>query len=163
MTEFERFDRNARSRGVLIDTNLFVLFIVGSVQRDRISSFKRTQAYTPADWDLLTGLIEQIPRRYVVAHVLAEVSSLTDMKGSDLATARQFLRRTISLMEEVPVPSIAACESPIDPQLGLTDAAISYAVRQCGCSVLTNDSALYLALSREGASVVRFDDLRELL
>src|SRR5579883_2034642 len=107
MTEFERFDRNTWSRGVLIDTNLFVLFIVGSVERDRISRFKRTQAYTPADWDLLTGLIGQIPRRYVVAHVLAEVSSLTDMKGADLATARQILRRTISLMEEIPVPSLA--------------------------------------------------------
>jgi len=27
MTEFERFDRNARSRGVIIDTNLLVLLI----------------------------------------------------------------------------------------------------------------------------------------
>jgi hypothetical protein len=58
MTEFERFDRNARSRGILIDTNLFVLLIVGSGNRQRISQFKRTRRYTPEDWDLLTGLAE---------------------------------------------------------------------------------------------------------
>ena len=71
MSDLERFDRNARSQGILIDTNLFVLLIVGSVNRDRIPRFKRTSSYKPADWDLLTGILEQIPRRYAVPHVLA--------------------------------------------------------------------------------------------
>jgi hypothetical protein len=66
MTEFDRFDQNARARGILIDTNLVVLLIVGSVNRDRIALFRRTRQYTPADWDLLTGILEQVPRRYAI-------------------------------------------------------------------------------------------------
>lgn len=55
MTDLERFDQNARSNGVLVDTNLLVLLIVGAVNRERISRFKRTNHYTcglgPSQWD----------------------------------------------------------------------------------------------------------------
>lgn len=163
MADFERFDRNARSRGVLIDTNLLVLLVVGSVNRDRIPRFKRTRSYTPADWDLLTGILEQIPRRYSTAHILAEVSTLTDLKGPELEIAREILHNAISLMEELPIASLDACASAYYRRLGLTDAAIGLAAKQRGCSVVTNDSDLYLALLEEGASVLKFDDLREML
>lgn len=56
MTDFERFDQNARTRGILIDTNLLVLLLVGAVNRDRIPKFKRTRGYTADDWDLPTGI-----------------------------------------------------------------------------------------------------------
>ncbi len=84
MTPFEDFDRNARITGILVDTNLLVLLIVGSVNRERVSQFKRTSDYSPADWDLLIGILEQISRRYTLPHVLAEVSTLTDLKGAEL-------------------------------------------------------------------------------
>ena len=163
MTDFDRFDRNARSRGVLIDTNLLVLLVVGSVNRDRIPRFKRTSKYTPADWDLLTEILEQIPRRYSIAHILAEVSTLTDLKGPELEIARGILHNAISLMEELSIASLDACGLSYYRRLGLTDAAIGLAVKQRGCSVITNDSGLYLALSEEGVSVLRFDDLRDML
>jgi len=163
MTAFERFDRNARSNGILIDTNLLVLLVVGSVNRDRIPRFKRTSSYTPADWDLLTGILEQIPRRYSIAHVLAEVSTLTDLKGPYLEIAREILRNAISLLEELPIASRDACASTYYRRLGLTDAAIGFVAKQRGCSVVTNDSGLYAALLEEGVPVLRFDDLREML
>jgi len=163
MTAFERFDQNARSNGILIDTNLLVLLVVGSVNRDRIPRFKRTSNYTPADWDLLMGILEQIPRRYSIAHVLAEVSSLTDLKGPELEIAREILHKAISLLEELPIASLDACGFTWYRWLGLTDAAIGLAAKQRGCSVVTNDSALHIALLEEGVSVLKFDDLREML
>ncbi|MSV29912.1 MAG: hypothetical protein EXQ52_14380 [Bryobacterales bacterium] len=98
MTDFERFDQNVRSRGVLIDTNLFVLLIAGFVNRDRIAKFKRIANYTPADWDLLVSLPEPIPLRYALPHVLAALSILTDMKGPKncrFRVDRHACRRTI--------------------------------------------------------------------
>jgi rRNA-processing protein FCF1 len=163
MTDFERFDQNARTRGILIDTNLLVLLVVGAVNRDRIPQFKRTSGYTADDWDLLTGILEQIPRRYSIAHILAEVSALTDLKGPELNIAREILYNAISLTEELPIASIEACESEYYRRLGLTDAAIGLAARLKGCSVVTNDSKLYLALLEDGASVLKFDDLRAML
>ena len=40
------FDSRA---GLLIDTNLLVLFVVGGVNRDRIESFKRTRQYSKTE------------------------------------------------------------------------------------------------------------------
>ncbi len=163
MTDYERFGRDARSRGVLIDTNLLVLLIVGLVNRDRIPQFKRTSHFSAKDWNVLAAMLDHIPRRYCVAHILAEVSTLTDMPGPERFLARGVLHRTISGLEEVPIASLDACKSPYYRRLGLTDAAIVLIAQQRGCSVVTNDSALYLALMEEGASAINFDDLRNLL
>jgi predicted nucleic acid-binding protein len=162
MTQFDDFERNARTNGILVDTNLLVLLIVGSVNRDRISHFKRTTGYLP-DWDLLTGMLEQIAQRFTLPHVLAEVSALTDMRGPELVNARITLCNVISLMQELTIASLDVCASPLYLRLGLTDAAIAAAARQQRCSVLTNDGALYAALSADGSHAALFDDLRKLL
>lgn len=163
MTEFDRFDQNARAKGILIDTNLIVLLVVGSVNRDRIPLFKRTSGYTSADWDLLTGILEQIPLRYAIPHILSEVSSLIDLKGQKREIARDILHKWILLIQELPVSSLDACLSPYYQRLGLTDAALGLAAKEQGCSVMTSDSDLYVALSAEGTPVVKFDHLREQL
>jgi predicted nucleic acid-binding protein len=163
MTDFADFDRNARRNGVLVDTNLLVLLIVGSVNRERVSQFKRTSDYSSADWDLLTGILEQISQRYTLPHVLAEVSTLTDLKGQDLATARAILHNLIGTMDELNIRSVEACANALYVRLGLTDAAISAAAKIRGCSVLTNDSVLFAALAAEGSSVPMFDHFRHFL
>jgi hypothetical protein len=52
MAKLDDCGRNARANGLLVDTNLLVLLIVGLVNRDRISRFKRTTGYSSADSDL---------------------------------------------------------------------------------------------------------------
>ncbi len=163
MTDQGDFSQNARENGLLIDTNLLVLLIVGSVNRDRISRFKRTTSYSSADWDLLSGILEQISRRYTLPHVLAEVSTLTDLKGPELEVAREVLLRLIKQLRELQITSADACATPLYQRLGLTDAAIAEAARLHRCSVLTNDSGLYAALANEGSSVAMFDHLRDWL
>jgi rRNA-processing protein FCF1 len=163
MTSFEDFDRNARINGILVDTNLLVLLIVGSVNRERVSQFKRTSDYSPADWDPLIGILEQISRRYTLPHVLAEVSTLTDLKGTELEAARAIFRNLIATMSELDVRSAEACANVLFVRLGLTDSAIAVAAKVRGCSVLTNDAALYSALAAEGFYVAMFNHFRQLL
>ena len=163
MTDWERFERNACSRGVLIDTNLLVLLVVGFVNLDRIRHFKRTCNFHSEDWELLTKILERLPLRFTSAHILAEVSNLTDLGGFEQEDARDVLHHAISLMVELPASSLEACRSRYYRRLGLTDAVIVSIANQRGCPVLTSDSGLYLALSEQSASVVNFDDLRKLL
>ena len=138
MTDLDDLDRNARANGLLIDTNLLVLLVVGSVNRDRISRFKRTTGYSSADWDLLIGILEQISRRYTLPHVLAEVSTLTDLKGPELEVARIVLLKLIGELREISINSADACATSLYIRFGLTDAAIAEAARRLRCSVLTN-------------------------
>ena len=46
-----------QSKGVLVDTNLLVLYLVGKVNKNRILNFKRTQKYTVEDFELLERAI----------------------------------------------------------------------------------------------------------
>ena len=90
---------------LLVDTNLLVLFVVGEVNPSRIETFKRTHQYTRADYDLLRRVLQRFKRLYTVAHVMAEVSNLTDLVGAEGHQARLVLKENISLMDEAEMPS----------------------------------------------------------
>jgi predicted nucleic acid-binding protein len=150
-----------RNTGLLIDTNLLVLFAVGSVNRGRIESFKRTRQYTIGDFELLLRLLERGEPLYTVAHVLAEVSNLTDLSGAERPKIRQLLKETISLLTEAEITSAQATKDSLYEGLGLVDAAIAAVAREHKCTVLTDDLDLYLMLQRDKLEALNFTHLRE--
>jgi len=147
-------------RGLLIDTNLLVLLVVGGVSPEQIGRYKRTSAYTRADYRLLCEFVAGFKRLVTLPHVLAEVSNLTDMPGEDLGVARRLLAEQIEVMEESAVASRAAAGHASYSRLGLTDAAIVELMKREDCLVLTEDVGLYEALGRAGVQVVNFAHLR---
>ncbi|MGH9609586.1 MAG: PIN domain-containing protein [Bryobacteraceae bacterium] len=148
------------NRGLLVDTNLLVLFAVGSVNPSRIANFKRTSKYEIRDFDLLVRVLEQWTELYTLPHVLAEVSNLTDLSGRERLRARQILKQTISFLNEAQIASAQAAEDPVYETLGLVDAAIAAVARENKCAVLTDDLDLYLILQRDRIDVVNFTHLR---
>jgi hypothetical protein len=68
-----------RTKGVLINANLLVLYLVGSTNKNRIPTFKRTQVYTIEDFELLQGLIAYLGDVITTPHVLTEVSNLANL------------------------------------------------------------------------------------
>jgi hypothetical protein len=108
----------AASHGLLVDTNLLVLLAIGTVNRDRIETFKRTRQYMKTDYDLLVEVLAGFERLYTVAHVMAEVSNLTDLPGAERLRARHVLKRTISLLNEVEMSSARAAEDRLYQHLG---------------------------------------------
>lgn len=151
---------NSAAARLLVDTNLLVLFAVGTVNRGRIETFKRTSQYTRADYDLSLRVIARFKVLYTVPHVLAEVSNLTDLGGSEGRQARHVLKETISLLNEPAMPSVRAAEDVLYPKLGLVDAAIGAVARSHNCTVLTDDLDLYLLLSHDQVNVIYFTHLR---
>jgi hypothetical protein len=75
-----------QAKGVLVDTNLLVLLLVGLVNKRRILDFKRTQNFTIEDFDLLSRLISWFGKLFTTPHVLSQVSDLTDLASKDLKT-----------------------------------------------------------------------------
>ena len=88
-----------RSKGVLVDTNLLVLYLIGQVNRKRILSFKRTQTYTLDDFDLLARLIAWFGKLVTTPHILTQASDLADLKGKEFVDVRRLFRTTVDLME----------------------------------------------------------------
>jgi len=109
---------------------------------------------------LLVRVLGKFEPLYTVAHVLAEVSNLVDLPGTERLKARRVLKETISVLNEVEISSKLAAEDKLYQDLGLTDAAISAAARAHKCGVLTDDIDLYLSLSHDHVHVFNFTHLR---
>jgi len=89
-----------RSKGVLVDTNLLILLLVGLVNKRRILEFKRTQNFTIEDFDTLSRLISWFGKLVTTPHVLSQVSDLTHLPGKDLRTIRGLFSSIVEQMEE---------------------------------------------------------------
>lgn len=150
--------------GLLIDTNLLVLFIVGSVNRNRIDNFKRTSKYSRDDFDLLLRIIrgfESLKKPlYTVTQVITEVSNLTDLPGPERSRARQVLKSTVEILNEPAISSATASQGANYGRLGITDSAIAVVGRQNKCAVLTDDLDLYHALTIDGTEALNFTHLQ---
>ena len=151
-----------RGRGVLVDTNLLVLLLVGSVNRRRILNFKRTQSFNTGDFDVLVHLIGWFgPPLVSTPHVLSQVSDLTDLSGKEFRDARRLFGATVETIEEIYDSSRVLATDPLFARLGLADAAIASACSK-GILVLTSDLNLHLALEGGGFDALNFNHVRAL-
>jgi hypothetical protein len=150
-----------RSKGVLVDTNLLVLLLIGSVDKRRILASKRTQSFTIEDFDLLSGLIDWFGKVVTTPHVLSQVSDLTDLPGKDLQTIRNLFNSLLDHMEESYDASSILVTHDFFSRFGLADSAIATVCTR-GILVLTTDLKLQLALQQVGADALNFNHVREL-
>lgn len=150
-----------RSHGVLLDTNVLLLLLVGQTDRRLISRHKRTTQFRPLDFDLLVRFLGGFERRLVTPHILTETSNLGGQVGNpDRAKFFRILQVSLGAFEEVTTESRAASEveEHLFGRLGLTDAVTLVAAAR-PCLVLTDDQALAEALSARAVDVVRFNQL----
>ncbi len=137
-----------------------MLFVVGSVNLDRVENFKRTSKYSQRDFRLLLRVVNTFSPLYTLAHVMAEVSNLTDLTGRERTQARQIMKSLLGILQEPVMASLQAAQSTSYIGHGLVDAAIVSLAADNECTVLTDDLDLYLALSREGVAVLNFAHLQ---
>ena len=151
-----------RGRGVLVDSNLLVLLLVGTVNRRRIEQFKRTQSFTADDFDTLQGLVRWFgPRLLTTPHVLSQVSDLADLPGDEGPTVRMLLKGRIEAAEERYNSARELAAHPLFRRLGLADAAIA-TICESGILILTSDLDLFLALQDRGLDALNFNHIRPL-
>jgi hypothetical protein len=149
-------------KGVLVDTNLFVLWFVGLVNPKRIRDFKRTLDFTVEDFHMLRALVEWFGTPFVTTpHVLSQVSDLTDLSGREGAVIRQLLKSTVEVLEETYDTAKHLVQHPLFERFGLGDAAVA-AVCQRDVVVLTADVQLQIALGSAGLDAINFNHVRPL-
>lgn len=153
----------SRSVGLLVDTNLLVLRVVGDVNPERIGTFKRVSNYTWEDYKLLHWFMKEAAALFTTPQVMAEVSNLTDLKNRERQEALRALRVHIEVLNEFAATSDAASEHATYQSLGLTDSAILLAAERQQCAVLTDDLDLYLALQARNVPGEKFTHLRAAL
>jgi len=150
-----------RSKGVLLDANLWVLYLVGSVNAARISRFDRTHDYTLAEFALLTRLLDWFGGIAATPHVLSQVSDLATPGQPETRLVRQRFKTLLQRAEEHYETSRLLAGHAQFERLGLADAAIATAADQ-GRLVLTDDLDLQIAIEKCGGDALDFRHLRDM-
>ena len=149
-----------RQTGLLIDTNILMLWAVGRLSMDVLTTFKRTKQFSTFDLYLLNAILPLFSRILTTPSVVTEVSNLCGQLPGDIR--RRFFTRwsqDIGALVEIYTPSehLVSREGFID--FGVTDAAIEDAAHK-GVLVLTDDFRLSGYLDSVGLNAVNFNHLR---
>jgi len=149
-----------RKKGVLVDTNLFVIFLVGQYDRRQLANCRATKAFETGDFELLDRFLGNFQRLVTTHHILTEVSNLAGkLPESQHIPFRQFLAGVIATLTEEFRAAIGISREADFPRLGITDTAISL-VSSKEYLVLTDELALYGSLAKRGVDVVNFNHIR---
>jgi hypothetical protein len=162
MDEIERLLLAYRSRGVLVDTNLLLLYFVGLFDPTRISTFKRTASFSSEDFQLLATVLAQFKRIVTTPNILTEVNSLSNQLPEHVKdTYYPMFSRIVTSLDEYYVPSTTAVSLAGFLRFGLTDTAISE-LAESRYLVLSDDLKLTIHLQTNGVDTVNFNHLRTL-
>jgi hypothetical protein len=144
-----------KKAGLVIDTNLLLLYLMGIYDPKKISQFKRTQQFLEEDFQLLLRFIEIFDKVIITPHILAETTNLADTQTFPI------LKTIIGLLEENLTSSLEIIHSDQTcfNKFGLSDTAIQYLAQQ-NYVVLTDDLRLYHYLSTKGYTAFNFNHLR---
>ena len=136
--------------GYFIDTNLLLLYVVGSEGRYLIPKHKRLKGYSAEDYDLLLYLLQPVGRVLVTPNTLTETSNLLQQhRDPERSLLMDRLRFIIQETHEVVVASAKASSNSYFALLGLADAVLLEAITP-ETPLITADVGLYVAAVANG-------------
>jgi hypothetical protein len=150
-----------RKLGVLVDTNLMLLYFIGAFDVEFIPRFKRTQNFSQQDYMLLTLFLSEFSVIATTPNILTEINSFANQiegrlkKDYYVRFADEILK-----LEEIYLSSKIIARLPEFRQFGLTDAGILNAARN-KYLVLTDDLKLSTYANGFGVEAMNFYHLRE--
>ena len=160
MIDIDRPLIDAQKKGLLLDTNLLVLYLVGQTEEGMVEKHKRTSQYTVDDYRLLLKIVHSQSRLMTTPHVLAEVSNLVAFQGRLQNRFHDLFEANIQIFEsERYFSGKEICGSPAFRKLGVTDTGIVLLSTE-GIVVMTDDLDLHLWLNQKGAASINFTHLR---
>lgn len=148
-------------RGIVIDTNLLVLLVVGVTDRKLIDKHKRLKQFEQKDFDLLTSLLAGFDQIFVTPHIVTETCNLiSQISDPAKSSVRKTLALLLETLKEEFQPSVEVSKHNSFFRLGLADCAILDLIKK-ETPFVTVDLDLYLAASKVNKYATNFNHLRE--
>jgi hypothetical protein len=143
-------------RSLLLDTNVLLLLIVGTLDRRAIGANRRTGVFTARDFDLLREELRKYAPVVTTPGVLTEASNLL---GNGHRVAAATMVAVCTPFVEVVRPKEHVFGQRGFDRLGFADASILAALTD-GRAVLTDDVGLYHQVWHVGGEAINFNHLR---
>ncbi len=158
-----------RHKGILVDTNILLLYFVGLFDPSQISNFKRTTQFTYDDDELLRLLLEPFERIVTTPNILTEVNSFSGQFAENIKKKtikeplkKEFFRKLaerLLVLEEFYIHSHESATKEEFTELGLTDVSIMI-LSKGNYLVLTDDFRLSQYLKTADMDVINFNHIR---
>lgn len=154
-----------RERGAVVDTNLFLVLILGNVDPRLIGNTARTDGYSASDYELLCDVLAHFARIVILPQILTEAGNLLKRNcrfPNTLLDLHLELARFVHAAEarETWVSAKRATLHPAFQPLGYADAAI-LAAATGKYLLVTADGPLQGMASASRVDVLPFDWLRQ--
>ncbi len=149
----QKYKRN----GVLVDTNILLLYIVGSLDISLIRNFKRTANFSEKDFEIVSKFIDYFDLKITTPHVLTEVSDFIDNR-QDL---QYVLKVHIENTKEIFLDSLELSKKDTFLKFGLADTSVTYSAKD-SYLIFTDDRPLYGFLTNSQVDAVNLDQVRSI-
>jgi hypothetical protein len=148
------------SQGLLLDTNIALLLVVGDHDPALLPKFKRTAKFAPEDYATLRRILSRFKAVVTTPAILTEVNSLASQFGEPTKTAvlRTFAK-TVKEFSEKYIPSTVIADDELFAKFGLTDTNIKL-VAAGQFLVLTDDYRFSGYLAANQIAAVNFNHIR---
>ncbi|MCY4624153.1 MAG: PIN domain-containing protein [Chloroflexi bacterium] len=148
-------------RGIYVDTNLLLLYVVGRTGHEYIAKHRRLSQYTVGDYHTLLNVVNRAEAVYVTPNTLTETTNLLGQhREPERSRFMIMLRHIIHDSQEVYVASSQASSRQDFLQFGLTDAVLLDAASE-ETPLLTVDQRLHsAALAKGDGAALNFLELR---
>ncbi len=160
MNEIEQLAQRYKQAGIVVDTNILLLYFIGALDREFIPQFKRTRQFTVEDHATLIRILDFFDTVVTTPNILTEVSNLSGQLGEPVRS--EYFKKfssDITLLKEEYVASQDVVAMQEFVRFGLTDAGLIYVTRG-RYLVLTDDFRLSQYLQRAGVDVINFNHIR---
>ena len=155
----ERLISKHGSSGLLVDTNLLLLLIIGNYRVDRIRTFKRTMKYERRDYNLLRLVMKRFRSVFTTPNIMTETDNLgRQLESREHAAFSLEFSKFARVAVEISQASASIVGNRDYPRLGLADAVSTVAVKSC--LLLSDDLTLCLAVQHNRLDAINFNHLR---
>jgi sugar-specific transcriptional regulator TrmB len=148
--------KNNINKGLLVDSNLILVYLIGELNQNFIKDFSRTKTYTLADYKNVKKIIEDDFQKKLktTPNILTEVNSLANkLTENDKEEFALLFSRLIEQMDEIYQESkeIVSTNTNVVRRFGLTDAVIVKIVKKYDLLLLTDDFKLSGYINKLGS------------
>lgn len=144
-----------KQKGILIDTSILLLYIVGVYDINLVSRFKRTEMFSEDDFERVSKFVDYFDLKIATPHILTELSNFIDNRP-DL---QGVLKTYIDNSKEIFLESSDLSKRQTFLKFGLADTSVTFTAEN-KYLILTDDRSLYGFLMNSNIDAVNLDQIR---
>lgn len=149
-----------RSKGVLVDTDLYLLWLAGTLNKDLIGNTRRLKHFDLNAYQVLECYLSNFQRFVTTPSVITETSNLIGSGKRELTPGlTELLRRLVLISEDYQTASHEIVKDPAFLKLGFAGTACKIAASN-GLLLLTDDRPLAQYCDKQRLDVVNFNHIR---